>query len=99
MNKVILSGNICRDIECNKVGKGKNKVSRVWNTIAVRKDSENTDFIPFTVLGKSAEILEEYAEKGTKIIIEGRVETYTNDEGHTTISILANNIELCGGKK
>lgn len=99
MNKVILVGNLCRDVEAEKVGKGKNKVSRVWNTLAIRRDSETTDFIPFTILGKGAEILEEYASKGDKILIEGRLETYTNDDNKTIISVLANNIELCGGKK
>ena len=100
MNKIILVGNLCREPETETVGKGKNKIARLWNTIAINngKDKEAT-FIPFTLLGKSAEIVEEYCDKGSKLLIEGTIESYYNEESKkTSISVLGQRIELLGSK-
>lgn len=100
MNKVILVGNICREVESDTVGKGKNKVARVWNTLAINngKDKEAT-FIPFTLLGKNAEIVEEYCTKGDKLLIEGYIDSYFNEkEERNVLSITGSRIELLGSK-
>ena len=111
MNKVILVGNICREIEIDTVGKGKNKVARVWNTLAINngKDKEAT-FIPFTLLGKNAEIVAEYCAKGDKLLIEGYIDSYFNEKGErdllailkeerrNVLSITGSRIELLGSK-
>ena len=86
MNKVILTGNICKDIQVNESGKG-NKV--VSNTIAVRREFKNSqgeydcDFINFVAWNGQAEYLSNYAAKGDKIEICGRmqVRSYENKEG------------------
>lgn len=59
-------------------------------TIAVdrrfKKDGEqNADFIRCIVFGKGAEFTEKYLHKGTKMIIEGRIQTgsYKNKDGQT----------------
>lgn len=99
MNKIILVGNLCREPETETVGKGKNKVSRLWNTLAINngKDKEAT-FVPFTLLGKSAEIVEEYCKKGSKLLIEGHIEVYFNSDEKSVLSITGDRIELLGSK-
>lgn len=99
MNKIILVGNLCREPETETVGKGKNKIARLWNTIAINngRDKEAT-FVPFTLLGKSAEIVEEYCDKGSKLLIEGHLEVYMNSDNKSILSITGDRIELLGSK-
>ena len=103
MNKVIIMGRICRDPETETVGKGKNALSKLWNCIAVNKNAAHTDFINFTAFGKTAEIIEEYCKKGDPLLIEGHIDVNTVEDkkGNMTsyTSIIADRIELIGGKK
>ena len=50
----------------------------------VKKENEqNADFIPCIAFGKSAEFVEKYLKKGTKMAVVGRIQTvsYTNKNG------------------
>lgn len=82
MNKVILCGRLTAD---PKVTDKASKVARY--TLAVDryvKDGETTaDFISCVAFGKAAEFTESYLRKGTKILVEGRIQTgsFTNNEG------------------
>ena len=75
MNKVILSGNICKDIELKYTT---NNIAVLMNTIAVRNDYKNKDgkydsqFINFVAYRNNAEYLSKYATKGSKILLEGK---------------------------
>ena len=75
MNKVILSGNICKDIELKYTT---NNIAVVMNTIAVRNDYKNKDgkydsqFINFVVYRNNAEYLSKYAAMGSKMLLEGK---------------------------
>ena len=76
MNKIILSGNLVKDIEIRQTTSGK---SVIQNTIAVRNDFANKDgnydstFLNIVVWGAKAEYLNKYAEKGSKILVEGKI--------------------------
>jgi single-strand DNA-binding protein len=85
MNKVILTGNLCKPIEVKRTTSGKSVVS---NTIAVRRDYKEdgdyqTDFINIVVWGQSANYLAKYAHKGDRVELCGRwnVRTYTGKDG------------------
>ena len=103
MNKIILTGNICRDIET----KYYNDKKYVKNTIAVKRDYKNkegnydSDFFNFTIWGNQSEFLANYAKKGDKILISGKLlnNNYEND-GQTVYSndIQVENIELLKAK-
>ena len=75
MNKVILSGNICKDIELKYTT---NNIAVLMNVIAVRNDYKNRDgkydsqFINFVAYRNNAEYLNKYASKGSKILLEGK---------------------------
>lgn len=50
----------------------------------IKKENENNaDFIPCIAFGKSAEFVEKYLKKGTKMAVVGRIQTgsYTNKDG------------------
>jgi single-strand DNA-binding protein len=88
MNKVILSGNLCQDIELMKTNTGKSVVS---NSVAVQREYKNpsggydTDFINIVVWGTQAEYLSRYAAKGDRVELCGRwtVRKYTANDGTT----------------
>lgn len=89
MNKVILMGRLTRDPEV-RYSSGDNPTAIARYTLAVdrryqREGEQSADFIPCVTFGKSAEFVEKYFRKGTKIALIGRITTgkYTNKEGQT----------------
>lgn len=94
MNRVILCGRVCADPKPNDAH------TVVKYTLAVDrvgKDKE-TDFINCVAFGKTGEFATNYLHKGTKILIEGRIQTgsYTNQEGKkvTTTDIVVDRHEF-----
>ena len=87
MNKVILMGRLVKNPEVRQDASG--AISMARYTLAVdrmrtKKDEEpGADFINCVVFGKSAEFAKNYLRKGTKLVIEGRIQTgsYTNKNG------------------
>lgn len=86
MNKVILTGNLCKDIELKQTATG---VSVLQNTVATKRDfKENgeyiTDFINIVVWRQQAEYLNSYAAKGDLVELIGRwqVRKYTDQNGN-----------------
>ena len=87
MNKVVLMGRLTRDPEV-RYSQGENALAIARYTLAVdrrfKRDGEQTaDFINCVAFGRSAEFAEKYLHKGTKVVVEGRIQTgsYTNKDG------------------
>ena len=89
MNKAILMGRLTRDPEI-RYTQGDNPMCIARYTLAVDRrfnrnndDGNNADFIPCICFGKSAEFVEKYLLKGTKMAVTGRIQTgsYTNRDG------------------
>lgn len=88
MNKVILSGNLCQEIEVKQTQSGK---SVTTNCIAVQREYKNdkgeyeSDFINLTIWGAQAEYLGRYAHKGDRVELVGRwqVRKYSANDGTT----------------
>lgn len=105
MNKVILIGRTTKDAEV-RYSQGSNMaVAKI--TLAVdrkfKKDGEPTaDFINCTAFGKTAEVIEKYVFKGTKIAVTGRIQTgsYTNKDGQKvyTTDVMIEELEFCESK-
>ena len=87
MNKVILMGRLVKNPEVRQDASG--AISMARYTLAVdrmrtKKDEDpGADFINCVVFGKSAEFAKNYLRKGSKLVIEGRIQTgsYTNKNG------------------
>ena len=83
MNKVLLIGNITRDMEVRELPNGK-KCGRT--SIAVRRNMKNkdgkydSDFIGIVAWDKKCEYISEYAKKGAKVEVVGRMETGSYDD-------------------
>ena len=65
-------------------------------------DQPTADFISCVAFGKSAEFVERFLKKGTKIAVEGRIQTgsYTNKEGQRvyTTDVVVDRHEFCESK-
>lgn len=102
MNRTVLCGRIVRDPE---VRDGATKVVRYTLAVErrIKKDGEPTaDFINCVAFGKSADFIEKYCKKGTKLIVSGRIQTgsYTNKEGNrvNTFDIIVDEQEFAESK-
>lgn len=106
MNKVILMGRLTRDPDVRYSG-ADNQTAVARYTIAVdrryKQGGEQTaDFISCVAFGKTAEFAEKYLKQGTKLVIEGRIQTgsYTNKEGQKvyTTDVVVENSEFAESK-
>ena len=99
MNSIIISGNIVRD---NDVKDTTTKVLK--NTLAVKREfkKDETDFVNYTAFGKTAELLEKYTQKGSKLLIRGRLQIGSDEKDgvkRQTADVIVENIEFIGGNK
>lgn len=88
MNKVILMGRLTRDPEVRYTKQGEQDMAIARYTLAVdrrlkQEGQASADFINCVAFGKQGEFADKYLKQGTKIIIEGRIQTgsYTNKDG------------------
>ena len=98
MNKVIISGNLTKDMD---VMVSKNDMNIGNFTVAVNNgygENTNTQFYPVVMFGKRVEALQKYLLKGTKVIIEGQINynSVKDDEGNwkNYFQIVANDIDI-----
>ena len=108
MNKVILMGRLTREPDVRYSTTGAEQLAIARYTLAIdrryQKDSQNNaDFIRCVTFGKSAEFAEKYFHQGTKIVVEGRIQTgsYQDKDGKTvyTVEVVAENQEFAESKQ
>ena len=102
MNSINLTGNICNDIELKKTNSGKSVVS--FNLAVKRPYSKDTtDFIPCQVWNQSADYLSQYAHKGSKIAVSGKLTSrkYEDKDGNnrTAYEVVCDTVEICDAAK
>lgn len=101
MNKVFLMGRLTRDPEVRytqaeqpmAIARYSLAVDRRYNRNS--QEGQTADFISCVAFGKNGEFAEKYLHKGTKILVEGRIQTgnYTNKDGvkvYTTEVVVEN---------
>ena len=102
MNKVILMGRLTRDPEV-RYTQAEQPMAIARYSLAVDRrmnrnnnaDGQTADFINCVAFGRNGEFAEKYLKKGTKILVEGRIQTgsYTNKDGvkvYTTDVVVEN---------
>ena len=106
MNKVILIGRSTKDADV-RYSQGDKPMAIARLSLAVdrrfKKDGEPTaDFINCIAFGKTAEVIEKYVSKGTKIAVVGHIQTgsYTNKDGQKvyTTDVVIDEMEFCESK-
>jgi len=87
-NKVIMVGNLTRDIELKyipsgaAIAKGAIATSHKYK-LQSGEQKEEVCFLDFNVFGKQAEVINQYVRKGSKVLLEGRLvfEQWTAQDG------------------
>src|SRR3989344_8193298 len=80
LNKVFLIGNITRDLELKSLPSGQAVVNfglatnRMWKDKAGAPQKQ-TEFHNVVMFGRLAEIAKQYLQKGSMIMVEGRLQT------------------------
>ena len=107
MNKVILMGRLTRDAEVRySQGDASTAVARF--SLAVDRrfkrdgDEQTADFINCVAFGRTGEFMERFGRKGTKFLVEGRIQTgsYTNRDGQKvyTTDVVVEQVEFAESK-
>lgn len=88
-NKVVLMGNLTRDVEVRYTPSGSAvtdialAVNRTWFDKASNSKKEEVTFVDVTLWGRSAEVAGEYLGKGSGVLIEGRLQLDQWDDRET----------------
>lgn len=105
MNIVALVGRVTRDPDIRQ-SQGETPTVVARYTLAVdrrgTKEKDKADFISIVSFGKTAEFLQKYVKKGTKLCIRGRIQTgsYEKDGKKIyTTDVVAEDIEFAESKK
>lgn len=108
MNKIILVGNIVRDIEIKYMPSGS---ALATTGIATNRKFKKQDgsqgeevmFVDLTFFGRGAEIANQYLTKGSKVAIEGslKINSWTDQSGQkrSKHSVKVDNMEMVGTKQ
>jgi single-strand DNA-binding protein len=105
-NRVILMGNITRDIELKYLQSGM-AVTEIGLATQHRYKNQSGEwieepiFVDVTLWGRTAEIVSEYLTKGSPIFIEGRLkyETWETDgQKRSKLKVVGERIQFIGGR-
>lgn len=108
-NKVILVGNLTRDVELrytpsnSAVAEIGIAVNRTWFNKQTQKKEESCDFIDVTLWGRTAEVASEYLTKGRSVLIEGRLqldqwEDQETGKKRSKLKVVGENMTMLGSK-
>jgi len=106
MNMVILIGRLTRDPDVRYLSDGK-AVAKFTLAVDRAKSGENgtreADFISCVAFNKTAEFFEKYTGQGSKVAINGRIQTgsYTNRDNQKvyTTDVIVNGAEFAESKQ
>lgn len=106
-NKVILMGNLTRDIELRttqggmQVAKLGMAINRKWTQNGEQRES--TCFVDLTAFGRQAEVLNQYVGKGSPLFVEGRLEysTWEAQDGgkRSKLEVVIENFQFVGAPR
>lgn len=104
MNHVTLIGRLTADPEIRSTQSGKTVASyRLAVDRNVKTEGQpEADFINCKAFGKTGEFAEKYLHKGTKIAVEGRIQTGSYEKDgvkHYTTDIIVDRHEFCESKR
>ena len=105
-NRVILIGNLTRDVELRFTPAGL-PVTEIGLAVNDRRKTasgewiEETTFVDVTIFGRTAEVASEYLSKGSPLFVEGRLklDTWEKDgEKKSKLRVICDRMQLIGAK-
>lgn len=105
-NKVVLMGNLTRDVEMRTTPSGQSvgnfslAVSRSWKD-QNGQTQEQTSFINCVAWGKPGEIIAQYVQKGSPLLVSGRLDqrSYDDKDGNKrqAVEVVVEDFTFVGG--
>jgi single-strand DNA-binding protein len=106
-NKVLLLGNLTRDVELKQIPSGQSvaqigiAVNRRWRT-KEGEDREEVTYVDCEAWGRQAEVIAQYMTKGKPIFIDGRLklDTWEDKEGkkQSKLRVVIEEFQFVGGR-
>jgi single-strand DNA-binding protein len=106
-NRVILMGNITRDIELKYLQSGM-AVTDIGLAVNDRRKTatgewiDETTFVDVTLWGRTAEVASQFLSKGSPVLIEGRLklDTWESNDGQkrSRLRVVGEKMRLIGGR-
>ncbi|MEO1614699.1 MAG: single-stranded DNA-binding protein [Planctomycetota bacterium] len=105
-NRVILVGNLTRDIELRYIPSGQ-AVSDITVAVNDRRKTASGDwveeatFVDVTLWGRNAEVASEYLGKGAPVLIEGRLKLdrwETDGQKRSKLRVICEKMQMLGSK-
>ena len=105
-NRVILVGNVTRDPELRYIPSG-TAVTEIGLAVNDRRKNaagewiEETTFVDVTLWGRTAEVASEYLNKGSSVLIEGRLklDTWEKDgKKNSKLRVIGERMQMLGGR-
>jgi len=106
VNKVILVGNVGNDPECREGGSGaianlSVATSDTWKDKNTGERQERTEWHRIVFFNRLAEVVRDYVKKGTKVYLEGRLQTRSYEQDGVqkySTEIVANEMQMLDSK-
>ena len=108
VNKVILLGNVGKDPEIRSTGGGTMVANFTLATSDRQKDAQGnwqdrTEWHNLVAFQRTAEIVRDYVKKGTKLYVEGKIQTRSWDDKESgqkryRTEIIVNDLSLLSGR-
>ena len=104
-NRVVLVGNLTRDIELRYIPSGM-AVAEIGLAINDRRKNasgewvEEATFVDVTLWGRTAEVASEYLSKGSSILVEGRLKLdrwETDGQKRSKLRVVGEKMQMLGG--
>ena len=104
-NRVILVGNLTRDIELRYTPNG-TAVTEIGLAVNDRRKNqagewvEETTFVDVTLWGRTAEVASEYLGKGSPLLVEGRLKLdqwETDGQKRSKLRVVGERMQMLGG--
>ena len=100
MNLVNLTGRITKDLELKQAGQ--TQVTNFSMAVDNPFKKDDTSFFDIVAFGKTAQLLNDYCGKGSKVLIEGNLkqDRFQDKEGNnrSVVRVIANRIEFLDSK-
>lgn len=105
-NRVILVGNLTRDVELKYTQNG-TAVTEIGLAVNDRRKNQNgewveeTTFVDVTLWSRQAEVAGEYLSKGSSVLIEGRLklDTWeTEGQKRSKLRVVGERMQMLGGR-
>ena len=100
MNLVNLTGRITKDLELKQAGQ--TQVTNFSMAVVNPFKKDDTSFFDIVAFGKTAQLLNDYCGKGSKVLIEGNLkqDRFQDKEGNnrSVVRVIANRIEFLDSK-